>query len=435
MKMRLLAAGTSVALFGGLTAVLPNATYAATHTTIQVWTLQLGQSFKPYVDQVIKDFNKKFPNISVQWVDVAGNDIDSKYLANYAAGTAPALANLDYNAFTEMANEIIPLNKYLTKAQQNAFPAGAIDPLKVNGKIMAIPFYGAGEAIPEIYNMALLNKAGIKTPPKTLAQFYQDGLALHKADPNAYMALGGAQTPGPGLANNGQFEYLPVYSKNYHKIVYDTPAAVQMWKNVKRYWNGGVWDPDSISNVNSLQLFLQGTLAQYGGGMETQLQAAWGPIKKHIQVGPPIYGPSGSFDTSPAFFWVVSKQTKDPRAAAQLAMTFESVPNQLLFSKMTDGDVGPMSKAAIKDPAFYSYFKKGQVLQKQYAELQADTMAHGIAAPALPLPSTLLNQVGEILQTQLNNVLISNDSVPAALKTAQTQAQAALNKYWASVKK
>ena len=429
---RLAALGSSAGSLGVLTMAIPNATYAASHISMSVWTLQLGQSFKPYVDQVIRDFNKKYPNVTVHWVDVAGNDINAKYLANFAAGTSPALANLDYGAFTEMAHEILPLNKYLTPAQRNAFPAGAIAPLTINGKIMAIPYYDAGTSYPEIYNMALLNKAGIKTPPKTLSQFYHDGLLLHKKDPNAYMAIGGAQTPGPGIASDGTFQYLPVYSKNYRKVIYNTPKAHRTWAQMKKYWNGGVWDPDSISNVNQLQLFLQGTIAQDGQGMESQLQAAWAPIKAHIKLGPPLYGPSGTFETGPAFFWVVSKQTKYPRLAAQLAMTFMSVPNQLTFSKMTQGDVGPMSKAAIKDPAFYSYFKKGQQIQKQYAEMQAKSTAHGVAAPTLPLPSTVLNQVGVILQTQFNDVLVSNKPINAALKAAQSESQAVLNKYWAS---
>ncbi len=430
----LLAIGTTViAVVGGLM-VTPSVTHAASNITLTVWTLQLGQSFKPYVDQVIKDFNKRYPNVTVKWVDVAGNDINTKFQANFAAGTSPDLVNLDYGAFTQMANEIVPLNSYLTKTQQTAFPASAIGPLTVKGKIMAIPYYAAGTALPEIYNMALLNKAGIKTPPQTMVQYLRDGLALHKADPNAYMGIGGAQTPGPGIASDGTFENLPVYSHNYRKVVYDTSAAARVWIQMKKYWDGGVWDPDSISNVNQLQLFLQGTTAQYGQGMETQLQSAWGPLKAHIKIGPPLYGPSGTFEAGPAFFWVVSKQSKYPKLTAQLAMTFMSVKNQLSFSKMTHGDVGPMSNAAIKDPAFFAQFKKGQELQKEYAILQAQSMAHGVSQPTLPLPSTVLNQIGIILQTQFNNVLISNQSVSSALKDAQTQAQGVLNHYWAQVK-
>lgn len=425
-----MAAGAAAIMTGGLM-TMP-AAFAASPKTLTLWTLQLGQSFKPWVNKGVAAFEKKYPGFRVQWVDVPGNDIDQKYLANYAAHTSPALANLDYNAFTEMADEIRPLNKYLTPAQRNAFPGSAIAPLTVKGKIMALPFYDAGTAIPNLYNMKLLRKAGIDKPPQTMYQFYQDGLKLHKADPNAYMAVGEAQTPGPGLAGDGTFQNLPVYSKNYRKIIYDTPKAVKVWKQMKAYWDGGVWDPDSISNVNTLQLFLQGTIAQYGGGMETQLQAAWGPIKKYIRVGPPLYGPSGTFFVGPAFFWVVSKQTPYPKQATQLAMSLMSVKEQLFFSRLTSGDVGPVSKAAIKDPAFYAGLKG---LRKTYAEMQARSAAHGVAAPSLPLPSTLVNKIGEILQTQLNNVLINNEAIPKALKAAQSQSQAALNQYWASQKK
>lgn len=427
-RRRGILAASSVAMVGAL--LMMPAAFAAPTKTIQLWTLQLGQSFKPWVQQGVAAFHKKYPGFNVQWVDVPGSDINEKYLANYAAGTAPALANLDYGAFTEMADEVIPLNKYLTKAQQNAFPAAAIDPLTVNGKIMAIPFYDSGTALPEIYNMKLLNKAGITTPPQTMAQFYQDGLKLHKAEPNVYMAVGGAVTPGPGVTST--FQNLNIYSANDRKIVYDTPQAVKVWKQLKVYWDGGVWDPDSISNVNQLQLFLEGTTAQYGQGMETQLEDSWGPIKKYIKIGPPLYGPSDTFGVGPAFFWVVSKETKYPLQATQLAMSLMSVKEQLFFSKLTDGDVGPVSKAAIKDPAFYSHLKG---IERTYAILQAKSSSHGRVIPALPLPDTLQNDIGEILQTQLNNVLISNESVPKALKAAQTQAQAALNKYWASVKK
>ena len=423
-------AGSVALLVSGLCVSSPVAASTRSPVTLTIWTLQLAK-FAPYIQQVIAGFEKTH-GVHVQWVDVPGNQIVDKYLATYAANQAPDLINIGGTELYSMYKDFKPLNGILTKAQINEFPSATIAPLIINHELYSIPYYGAGTAIPMIYNMALLKKAGITTLPTTLYQFNQDGVKLHRADPTAYWSTGGVEpladaTGGPiatpTLLENG----IPLLTSNLKKAAFATPKAVALLNQYRKWYNEGVFDPDSITPVHETALFVQGAIATYNEGMTSALQSSWGPIKANLKVGPPILGTTGKYMANPPFSFSVSKTSKYPKLAAELAMAFESVPAQLAFHNATSGGVGPITTAAIRDKAFY-HFPAGEALQARSALLQNEYLSHGASmSPTLhgSIPTyPHENHINVILQKYWNAAVLGQMPAKQALDTAAQQVDA-----------
>lgn len=402
------------------------------HTvTITFWTLQLAK-FAPYIHRVINGFEKAHPGVSVKWVDVPGTQIVDKYLAAYAAHQAPDLINIGGTELYSMYKDFKPLNGVLTRAQINEFPQSTLAPLVINHQIYSIPYYGAGTSIPIIYNMALLKKAGITTLPTTQYQFNQDGAKLHRAEPTVYWSTTGVEPVAsavggpiatPIFLQNG----IPILSPNLKKATFDTPKAVALVNQYRKWYKEGVFDPDSITPVHETALFIQGAIATYNEGMTSALQSSWGPIKAHLKVGPPIMGSTGKYMVQPPFSYSVSKTSKNPKLAAELAMAFVNVPAQLAFHKATSGGVGPITKAAIHDQAFY-HFPPGEALQARSAYLQNKYLWRGVAmSPTLrgSIP-TYPNetQINVTLQKYWNDAVLGQISAKQALRVAAQKVDA-----------
>ncbi len=423
--------GTVALLISGLASSAARPINKRPPVTVTVWTLQLAK-FAPYIHRVINTFEKAHPGVRVQWVDVPGTQIVDKYLATYAAKQAPDLINIGGTELYSMYKDFQPLNNVLTRAQINEFPQSTLAPLIINHKIYSIPYYGAGTSIPIIYNMALLRKAGITTLPTTQYQFNQDGAKLHRAEPTVYWSTSGVEPLSfavggpiatPTLLENG----IPILTRNLKKAAFDTPKAVALVSQYRKWYQEGVFDPDSITPVHETALFVQGAIATYNEGMTSALQSSWGPIKAHLKVGPPVLGLTGKYMVQPPFSFSVSKTSKHAKLAAELAMAFVTVPAQLAFHKATSGGVGPITKAAIHDQAFY-HFPPGEALQARSAVLQNKYLWRGVAmSPTLhgSIP-TYPNetQINVILQKYWNDAVLGQMPAKQAMRIAAQKVNA-----------
>lgn len=62
-------------------------------------TLQLKPTFTGYVQAVIDAFEKKYPEVKVNWEDVPGDGYNEKLVADAQAGALPDVVNLSTDSF------------------------------------------------------------------------------------------------------------------------------------------------------------------------------------------------------------------------------------------------------------------------------------------------------------------------------------------------
>ena len=105
---------------------------------VVVWTLQMGD-FAEYMNGVILEYEKKNPDIDIEWVDVPFSEGEKRTLAAVLGNNPPDLINLnpDFSALLAQrgALEKIPEEKMTGYNQQ------IIDSLKYNGVLYSIPWY------------------------------------------------------------------------------------------------------------------------------------------------------------------------------------------------------------------------------------------------------------------------------------------------------
>ncbi|MCF3963887.1 extracellular solute-binding protein [Streptomyces fuscigenes] len=168
---------------------------AASDHRLTVWMMTGGPGDSPLVKDVDAQFEKAHPGMKVdvqvqQWDGVA-----TKITTALASGNPPDIV--------EMGNTQTPLQTYsggladLTKDKASftgsgSWLKGLSGPSEFDGKLYAVPLYGGTKVV--MYNKKMFADAGIKTPPKSVADMEK-----------ACASLAGANK---GTANFSGF-YLP----------------------------------------------------------------------------------------------------------------------------------------------------------------------------------------------------------------------------------
>src|SRR5215208_4160065 len=196
MKVRAFAAAAVVAVLSLVlvTAGAARTTAPSSHkvTNVTVWLMSDAQSNWPEaVAAANKAFQLKHPDASVDVEYQGWGDYKTKFEATLSSGSGPDVL--------EFGNTDVP--KYaaagaLAPLQKSDFPnsstwlSGLAKAGSYNGKVYGVPYYAGARAV--IYRTDQYKAVGVKSTPKTLAQYVAVGKKLMakygKNDPN-YSAL------------------------------------------------------------------------------------------------------------------------------------------------------------------------------------------------------------------------------------------------------
>jgi multiple sugar transport system substrate-binding protein len=133
---------------------------------------------KTWWDRVVKDFNKKYPQITVNVDVVNWNDVDNKITSEVQANNPPDLAQASAD-WTGLQSIVYPANQILSRATQNNVVASFYNQGKIGARVYGIPWIASSRAL--VYNKSLFSKAGISRPPTTWNQYKADAQKLKSA--------------------------------------------------------------------------------------------------------------------------------------------------------------------------------------------------------------------------------------------------------------
>lgn len=124
--------------------------------------------------QMGKEFQKKYPNVTIQFTFLPYPQMHSAVLTSAAAPTAQydvVLSDLIWTGEFASRGYTIPLNSYIAQYEKNSkqIPQSVWNGFKVGTKIMAMPFLANFQNF--YYNKNLLKKAGFSAPPKTMTEW------------------------------------------------------------------------------------------------------------------------------------------------------------------------------------------------------------------------------------------------------------------------
>jgi N,N'-diacetylchitobiose transport system substrate-binding protein len=258
MKVRYLAAALLVAMLAVAASTASGGTSSRHATKLVVWLMNDAQSGWPDAVAVAnKTFKAQHPDVDVDVQYQTWGAHLTKLDAGLAGGDAPDVIELGNSEMTKyMAAGAF---KSLT---QSAFPnnktwlSGLKSSCQYNGKLYGVPYYAGVRAM--IYRKDQYKQAGIKSTPKTLAQFMADGRKLMKKF---------------GKDRNYSAVYFP--GKNWYyamSFVYDYGGQIAARKGGK--WKGTLDTPNALAGLNQVKrVFTQLSRASKTGDEANPQQA------------------------------------------------------------------------------------------------------------------------------------------------------------------
>jgi ABC-type glycerol-3-phosphate transport system substrate-binding protein len=230
-----------------------------------IWTASSGQ--KQFAD-VIAAFNKKYPNVKVNYKPV-GNDLPTVLATAVAGGHPPDMADIAQpGTVAQLAKQgkLKPITYAKSALAANFAPAW----LKLGtygGKLYALVFKAANKSV-VWYNVPAFKNAGVK-PPKTFSQLLSAAKTLKASGTPAY-SIGGAD----GWTLTDMFENI--YLRTFGAAKYNALSAHQI-----------KWTDRSVNTALQTMAKIVGDTGNVAGGTSGALQYGFNDSVTNAFAEPP----------------------------------------------------------------------------------------------------------------------------------------------------
>jgi putative chitobiose transport system substrate-binding protein len=133
---------------------------------LSIWTLDLAPRFNPFMQAVIRDWEKRHPGVRVRWTDVPWNSVERKLLAAVYARTAPDVVNLNPPFAANLASKggLLDLRSQLPAGAAARYLPAIWAAGQQVGLQFAVPWYLTTRVT--MANTRLLAQAGLAAPPR-----------------------------------------------------------------------------------------------------------------------------------------------------------------------------------------------------------------------------------------------------------------------------
>ncbi|MFJ1748120.1 ABC transporter substrate-binding protein [Streptomyces sp. NPDC088116] len=318
--------------------------------TFQTWNLQAN--FKDYFNGVIKDFEKKYPDAKVQWIDRPAEGYADKLSADAAGDTLPDVVNVSPDLVTPLAKAglALDLDKDKTAAAfREEYLPGAWQSHQIPGMDGTYGFPWYLNTGPMFYNKRLFENAGLdpEKPPTTYDQVFDDGLKLAEQSDGKIATL--AQVPT--IEDFGRYG-VELMNGDGTGFAFNDAKGVEMLTRYKELFDKKALDPQALTATpeSSGTKFLTESVAMNPGSALD--------LENFKKKAPTLYKNIGITDqvtsTGKANMYVmgvmVNAKTKQKPAAVAFAHFVTDATRQMSFAKQVA--IFPSTKGSLDDPYF-----------------------------------------------------------------------------------
>ncbi|MEV0822178.1 extracellular solute-binding protein [Nonomuraea rubra] len=230
------------------------------------WDTTRPDSEGPTFQALIKEFQAKYPQVKVNYVNVPSDQAQNQFQTAAQAGTgAPDVIRSEVAWTSQFASlgYLQPLDGTRAVDQPDDFLPGPLSSTKFNGKTYAVP--QVTDTLALIYNKRLLKEAGHEEPPKTIAELKQTALDVKAKTGAAGLALNvDSYFLLPFMYGEGG-DLLDVANK---KIVVNSPANVKAMETVADLISSGAAPKPATteSYANAMTALKEGKAAMIYNG-------------------------------------------------------------------------------------------------------------------------------------------------------------------------
>ncbi|MEZ4867332.1 MAG: substrate-binding domain-containing protein [Caldilineaceae bacterium] len=317
--------------------------------TISWWTINLKSVFGEIMQGYIDGYQSAHPNVTIDWVDVPGNEVAQKYATALAGGTPPDAANMYQMARFIELGAVLALDDLVPAADQEAFgtfwEAGAI-----GGSHYAIPWY-TSFARPVVVNGKLAAAAGVdlSNPPTTWQEVFDIGRAAKDTWGSGVYPWVDCWTSKSWAFEQG----LNLLNETDDAAAVNTPEWAAHIESILALNEEGLLSPDGYACPNvrvAIDWFWQGIGAFINSGTyilnrtENEVLEAG-----EFDVIPTVVGSANRIGADPQIF-VIAKESAHPDVATDFVLSVVRTENFIPFAKAVA--IAPTYLPALDDPFF-----------------------------------------------------------------------------------
>ncbi|AQZ64247.1 Maltose/maltodextrin ABC transporter, substrate binding periplasmic protein MalE [[Actinomadura] parvosata subsp. kistnae] len=230
------------------------------------WDTTRPDSEGPTFQALIKEFQAKYPQVKVNYVNVPSDQAQNQFQTAAQAGSgAPDVIRSEVAWTSQFASlgYLQPLDGTRAVDKPDDFLPGPLSSTKFNGKTYAVP--QVTDTLALIYNKRLLKEAGHEEPPRTIAELKQTALDVKAKTGAAGLALNvDSYFLLPFMYGEGG-DLLDVANK---KIVVNSPANVKAMETVADLISSGAAPKPATteSYANAMTALKEGKAAMIYNG-------------------------------------------------------------------------------------------------------------------------------------------------------------------------
>jgi len=376
-----------IILIFALILFIPFGVYAAEKKVVRIWHTETEPQSVAAFQQIITDFEKLHPDITVKQEALAWGDLEAKLTAALAAGAPPEASHGQaVTCASFYANGLLRDQEDIAASigRDNIWEAVRLQCFH-DGKYYGIPHSAATSLL--IYRKDIFKQKGLK-PPETWNDFIKMAEAMMERDKDGRVTRYGLSLPGVGLfiniavgeltaANGGRLFDLktgrPTFTSKQVIEVLDFYKKLTATVLPPGWLGHGYLDTFANLATGKAAVLYQG----YGRGTGyIEKYAAQGTADpEHFGVLVKPHGPSGKgtaaqIDAEP---WMIFKNAKYPEEAAMFLKFFFKEENYIKYLLTTPIHLLPTLKSVRNNPTYQANptvrkWKEWQDMQYRYFE-------------------------------------------------------------------
>ncbi|MEM8532005.1 MAG: sugar ABC transporter substrate-binding protein [Chloroflexota bacterium] len=377
-------------------------------TTLTFWTISLKPTFDDYVNGMIATYEEANPGVTIEWIDIPGDQIEQQLLTAIAGGDVPDVVNLN----TDLTLQVSATNPDILVKTSEAVPPevrseyfeGLWNSTNYQDATYGIPWYATVRVV--VYNQQIFEEAGVEAPPET----YDDLVTIAQDVQAAGDKWGYA--PNINLVESFLMAGVPLVNEDRTEATFNSPEGIAVAQYYIDLKDQGLIPEDILAKgfQGELQLYKEGSLAMQlaGASLLRQIENDAPEVYANTDVAP---HPTREANILPVALMhlVIPSQSESVEQATDFALFVTNAENQLELAK--NSVTVPSIIAATED----EFFQQEDTLDAKARKIMAEELA--IAQdPFLGLPEW--GQLEKALRDEFSAAWAGTKTAEEALNTA-----------------
>lgn len=374
--------------------------------TFQTWNLKGG--YEEYFTQLIADFEKKYPEVTVNWRDQPAEGYEDNLSADAAAGTLPDVMDLGPDSAYTLASagKMVNLAEATPDAKAEFLPEAwdAMTYEALGGGTYGYPWYlNTG---PSFFNAALFKKCGLDPDklPTTYDELFKQAEIMGENCDDATMI--GRLPAIETFVNYG----VQVMNEDHTEFTFNGPEGVELVQHYKDLYEAGALTDSAVNALQTeeAEMFQKGHTAWLPGSSYTlkKLKEQAHDVYENVAMGPAIANAAPNMYIHSIG---VSKDSENQSTAIAFAQFITNRENQMSFAK--EAGVFPSTANSLDDP----YFTEGDGSDAARVRVQA---AKQVEEAAVNTPPAFSSSSTTYLHEQVAQAVMGKKPIQDALDDA-----------------